>query len=70
MRTRNEVLLGLRCQTETEEERLSCSACPYNDVDECGMTVMLDAIRYVEMVEDKIPSSWKESVMESFMKGE
>ena len=70
MRTRNEVLQGLMCHTETEEERLSCSVCAYKNVADCKMSVMLDAIRYVEMIQDRIPETWKELVMQSFVKGE
>jgi hypothetical protein len=49
----------------------TCRKCPYFSYSSCDVKLMEDALGFIKtLYPDKVPKSWKESVMQSFVKVE
>ena len=69
MKTKEEVISGLKYCTSDHIPTM-CFHCPYKNEPRCRFKLKKDALELIEMLTNRIPESWKESVLQSFIKGE
>ena len=73
MKTKEEIMKAMEiCSDYKLAEKGTCLQCPYKEYEECCATMLQDALRLIKELDsqNKIPESWKESVMQSFSKVE
>ena len=71
MKTKEEIIEGLKhCSQDVIP--IHCIGCPYSSEPRCVLKLKKDALELIQslLYPDMIPDSWKESVMQSFVKGE
>lgn len=71
MKTKEGIIEGLkRCSADVIPTH--CIGCPYDSEAKCVLKLKQDALELIQslLYPDMIPDSWKESVMQSFVKGE